>query len=81
MATLIATAFNVITVVGGAGQAVTVQLLAGNPVNGQTIIAQLNLTGAQNTALVSALTAGAATTTTLQYAAQESPLAGVYQAF
>ena len=80
MATLVGTALNIITSTGGAGAPATIQVMFG-PVGNQSLLAQINITGPQNTALVSALTAGASTTTLLQYSAQESPLPGVYQAF
>lgn len=78
MATLIAQRLRCITIAGGAGAALRLQLFKGADPN-RFLIADLELTGAQNSALVTALQAAAATTTDTDIPAQESPLPGVYE--
>jgi len=80
MADLTAKRLTVITLAGGAGAAVRLQVFGGSPQQAQWLAADLELTGAQNTALVTALQAAAGTTTNFDVPAQPSPLPGVYNA-
>lgn len=79
MAELIAQRISVITIAGGAGQPVRVQTFGGTPPN-QFLVQDLELTGAQNTAIVAAFTAGAGTTTNIDIPAAPAALTGIYNA-
>ena len=79
MADLIAQRITVTTIVGGAGQAVRVQTFGGTVPN-QFLVQDFELTGAQNTAIVAAFTAGAATTTNIDIPAAPAVLPGIYNA-
>lgn len=77
MATLAATRL-VVTAIAGASGAARIQLLSGTLPN-QFLVADCELTAAQNAAFATALAAAANTVTNFDFAAQESPLPGVYQ--
>lgn len=79
MATLVATRLSCINLVSSSG-ACRLQVLGGTLPN-QFLVVDMELTAAQNAALSTALAATAGTTTNFDFAAQESPLPGVYQAF
>lgn len=77
MATLVATRLVCTAIAGGSGAA-RLQVLTGTLPN-QSILVDMELTAAQNAALQTALAAAASTVTNFDFAAQESPLQGVYQ--
>jgi hypothetical protein len=77
MATLVATRLACINLVSSSG-ACRLQILTGTLPN-QSLLVDMELTAAQNAALSTALAAAAGTTTNFDFAAAESPLAGVYQ--
>lgn len=77
MASLVATRLVVTNLVSSSG-ACRLQVLTGTLPN-QSILVDMELTATQNAALSTALAAAAATVTNFDFAAQESPLQGVYQ--
>lgn len=77
MATLVATRLVCINLVSASG-ACRLQVLTGT-LPYQSILVDMELTAAQNAALSTALAATAGTTTNFDFAAQDSPLPGVYQ--
>lgn len=77
MATLVATRIEV-TAIAGASGAARIKIYTGTLPN-QSILADMELTAAQNAAFATALAAAATTVTNFDFAAQESPLVGVYQ--
>lgn len=77
MATLVATRLEV-TAIAGASGAARLKIYSGT-LPYQSILVDQELTAAQNAALATALAAAAGTVTNFDFAAQESPLAGVYQ--
>lgn len=77
MASLVATRLVVTNIVSASGAA-RLQVLTGTLPN-QSILVDMELTAAQNAALSTSLAAVAGTVTNFDFAAQESPLAGLYQ--
>jgi hypothetical protein len=77
MATLAATRIEV-TAIAGASGAARIKIYTGTLPN-QSILADMELTAAQNAAMQTALAAAATTVTNFDFVAGESPLVGVYQ--
>jgi hypothetical protein len=77
MATLVATRLEC-TAIAGASGAARLKVYTGT-LPYQSILVDMELTAAQNAALATALAATAGTVTNFDFAAQESPLPGVYQ--
>jgi hypothetical protein len=77
MATLVALRLVVTNLVSSSG-AVRIQVLTGSLPN-QTLLADMELTAAQNAALSTALAAAAGTITNADFPSQEAPLPGIYQ--
>lgn len=80
MADLIASAISVTNLATpGSAAAARIQIFGGTAPN-QWLVADFELTGANNTSIVNALNASPATTTTVQFAAAPAVLPGVYNA-
>lgn len=77
MASLVALRLVCTNLVSSSGAA-RLQVWTGSLPN-QSILVDMELTAAQNAALSTALAAAAGTTTNFEFAAQESPLQGLYQ--
>lgn len=79
MADLIAGAMSVQNLGSGAAGACRIQVFAGSQGN-QWLVADFEVTGAQNTAISNVLNTSPATTTTVQFSAGPSALNGLYNA-
>lgn len=80
MADLIAQAIAVTNLATpGSAAAARIQIFGGTSPN-QFLVADFELTGANNNSLVAALNASPATTTTIQFAAGPAALPGIYNA-
>jgi len=77
MATLVATRLEC-TAIAGASGAARLKVYTGT-LPYQSILVDMELTAAQNAALSTALAAAASTVTNFDFAAQASPLPGLYQ--
>jgi hypothetical protein len=77
MATLVSTRLECTAIAGSSGAA-RLKVYTGT-LPYQSILVDMELTAAQNAALATALAATAGTVTNFDFAAQDSPLQGVYQ--
>lgn len=79
MARLIATTITITNLASSSGAA-RLQLFAGEPISGQTLIADCELTAAQNAAMQTALAATSGTVTSFNFASAAAPLPGIFNA-